>query len=146
MRDSQRIKQRLTVTAATGLLFGLSACELYVVDDASQLPQQPVQPILLAEPTPPPEPLPGSELVLFMDSTTAQLNGCRAISNIRFSHHGSYVDGMTILRNAAIQINGNRMVPIRLLENVENRGGTHLYHVKLMRCPEPDTQGTESNG
>ena len=134
------------MTIATGLLLGLSACELYVVDNANQLPPQPLQPVLTAEPTPPPKPLPGSELVVFMDSTTAQLAGCRAISNIRFSHHGSYNEGMTILRNAAIQINGNRMVPIRLLENVKNSGGPHLYHVKLMRCPEPESQGTESNG
>ena len=146
MRVSQRIKERLTMTVTSGLVLGLSACELYVVDNASQLPQQPVQPVLIAEPTPPPEPLPGSELVVFMDSTTAQLAGCRTISNIRFSHHGSYADGMTILRNAAIQINGNRMVPIRLLENVENSGGPHLYQVKLMRCPEPESQGIESNG
>ena len=46
----------------------------------------------------------------------------------------------------SIQINANRMVPIRLLENVENSGGPHLYQVKLMRCPEPETQGTEANG
>jgi len=134
------------MTMATGLLLGLYACEFYVVDNANQLPPQPLQPILTAEPTPPPEPLPGSELVVFMDSTTAQLAGCRAISNIRFSHHGSYNDGLTILRNAAIQINGNRMVPIRLMEDVENSGGPHLYQVKLMRCPEQESQGTEANG
>ena len=81
-----------------------------------------------------------------MDSTTAQLAGCRAISSIRISHKGSFADGMTILRNAAIQINANRMVPVRLVENVENSSGPHLYQVKLMRCPEAETQGTESNG
>lgn len=146
MTVSRKITKRLALTAATGFLLGLSACELYVVDHAGQLPPQPVQPIVLAEPTPPPEPLPGSDQVVFMDSTTAQLAGCRAISSIRLSHKGSFADGMTILRNAAIQINANRMVPVRLVENVENSGGPHLYQVKLMRCPEPETQGTESNG
>ena len=81
-----------------------------------------------------------------MDSTSAQLAGCRAISTIRFSHKGSFTDGMIILRNAAIQINANRMVPIRLVENIENSGGPHLYQVKLMRCPGPETQGSKSNG
>ena len=139
-----QIRARATLMAAAGMWLGLSACELYVVDHASQLPPKVVQPALSTERKP--EPLPGSDLVVFMDSTTAQLAGCRAISNIRFSHNGSYGDGLTLLRNAAIQINANRMVPIRLLENVENSGGPHLYQVKLMRCPEPEPQGTEANG
>ena len=78
-----QIRARATLMAAAGMWLGLSACELYVVDHASQLPPQVVQPALSTEPKP--EPLPGSDLVVFMDSTTAQLAGCRAISNIRFS-------------------------------------------------------------
>lgn len=134
------------IILGAGLMLLLASCELYVVDHTTQLPEQKVQPVVSAEPTPPKAPLPGSNLVVFMDSTTAQLAGCRAISNIRFSHNGSFTDGMTILRNAAIQINANRMVPIRLLENVESSGGPHLYQVKLMRCPEPEKQGIEANG
>ena len=146
MTISQKITNQLALAIATGFLLGLSACELYVVDHAGQLSTQPVQPALQLKPSPPPEPLPGSDQVMFMDSTTAQLTGCRAISNIKFSHKGSFAGGMTILRNATIQINANRMVPIRLVENVENSDGPHLYQVKLMRCPESETQGTESNG
>ena len=146
MKVSQKIKKRWALTTATGFMLGLSACELYVADHAGQLPLQPVEPKVQAEPTPPPEPLQGSDQVVFMDSTSAQLAGCRAISTIRFSHKGSFNDGMTILRNAAIQINANRMVPIRLVENIENSGGPHLYQVKLMRCPGPETQGIKSNG
>ncbi len=146
MKVSQKITKRLALTTSTGFMLGLSACELYVVDHEGQLPLQPVEPIVQAEPTPPPEPLQGSDQVVFMDSTSAQLAGCRTISTIRFSHNGSFADGMIILRNAAIQINANRMVPIRLMENIENNGGPHLYQVKLMRCPEPETQGTKSNG
>ena len=146
MTGSRKITKRLARAAATGFLLGLSACELYVVDHAGQLPPQPVQPIVSAEPTPPPEPLPGSDQVVFMDSTTAQLAGCRAISSIRFSHKGSFADGMTILRNAAVQINANRMVPIRLVENVENSGGPHLYQSQADALSRARNTGNQSNG
>ncbi len=145
-KSKRDISRQARVMPVAALILVLAACELYVVDHANQPSEQKEQAVVSAEPTPPKVPLPGSNLVLFMDSTTAQLAGCRAISNIRFSHKGSFTDGMTILRNAAIQINANRMVPIRLLENVESSGGPHLYQVKLMRCPEPEKQGTEANG
>ena len=145
----------LSQLAILGVALLLGACDLYLVNPQTQM-QNAVQPTAQqdaqaelaapAEPPTPPTPLPGSSEIVFMDSTTAQLAGCRAISSIRFSHKGSFADGMTILRNAAIQINANRMVPIRLVENVENSGGPHLYQVKLMRCPEPETLGSESNG
>ncbi len=142
MLVSQRITKLLMVTAAMGLLLMLSSCGFYLVDNPSHIPPQPMQPVVSAEPTPPPAPLPGSELIVFMDSTTAQLAGCRAISNINLSHNGSYADGMTILRNTAIQINANRMVPIRLIENIENSGGPHIYQAKLLRCPDQESQET----
>ena len=81
-----------------------------------------------------PVPLEGSENIVFMDSTTAQLQGCRVITNIRLSYRGTFDDGMVMLRNSAVQINANRMIPLQFFES----GGptsTHYFSAKMVRCP-----------
>ena len=49
-----------------------------------------------------------------MDSTTAQLEGCRVITGIRLLHDGVFEDGIVKLRNTALTINANRIIPVRL--------------------------------
>jgi len=135
-----------------GIAAVLAGCDIYF--DSPKVTQPAAEEEALRPPPPPPPPptpLPGSEQILFMDSTTAQLGGCRSISSVRLTRQGAYGDGMVLLRNAAIQINANRMIPIRLVENINDADGPHLFHVKLVRCPDPKPQdpkpkGSETNG
>ena len=89
-----------------------------------------------APPPPPPKPVAGSDLIGFMDKTTAQLEGCRFLSVMRLTHRGNFEDGLILLRNGAHSINANMMVPVRLVEMADPISGLHYYHVRLMRCPK----------
>ena len=82
-----------------------------------------------------------------MDSTTAQLDGCRVITGMRLSHNGAFEDGLVKLRNAAVTINANRIIPLRLVESVD-AAGPHHFSVKMVRCPDDagNTQMEASNG
>ena len=82
-----------------------------------------------------------------MDSTTAQLDGCRVITGMRLSHNGPFDDGLVKLRNTAVTINANRIIPLRLVEGVDT-AGPHYFSVKMVRCPDDasDTQMETTNG
>lgn len=122
----------------------LSACNLYLVENGASeftasatnksaetaTPEVPPPP-----PPPPPKPVAGSNLIGFMDKTTAHLEGCRFLSAMRLTHRGKFEDGLVLLRNGAYSINANMMVPIRLVEMADPISGLHYYHVRLMRCP-----------
>ena len=138
----------ITIIAASSLCLGLSACNMYVIDFENKLPDGSVlAPKADTPPPPPPEPVEGSEQVAFMDSTTAQLDGCRVITGMRLSHNGPFEDGLVKLRNTAVTINANRMIPLRLVESVD-AAGPHHFSVKMVRCPDDagDTQMETSNG
>jgi len=129
----------ITIIAASSLCLGLGACNMYVIDFENKLPDGSVlAPKTDTPPPPPPEPVEGSEQVAFMDSTTAQLDGCRVISGIRLLHNGPFEDGLVKLRNTAVTINANRIIPLRLVESVDTTG-PHHFSVKMVRCPEIDT-------
>lgn len=134
---------RLFYSVGIAVMAGLGGCDFYIVPNQNQ-----VQPVVSAAVVPPaaPTPLPNSEHIVFMDSTTAQLDGCRSLSSLKFTHNGNFADGMIIMRNAAIQMNANRMVPLRIIENINNTDGPHLYHVKLLRCPNPEKMSGQDNG
>ena len=68
-------------------------------------------------PPEPVDPIAGSDAVAFMDSTTAQLEGCRVITGMRISHDGTFDDGLVKLRNTAVRINANRIIPLRFVES-----------------------------
>ena len=138
----------ITIIAASSLCVGLGACNMYVIDFENKLPNGSVlAPKVDTPPPPPPEPVEGSEQVAFMDSTTAQLDGCRVITGMRLSHSGPFEDGLVKLRNTAVTINANRIIPLRLVENVDTKG-PHHFSVKMLRCPESgtDVQLEKSNG
>ena len=82
-----------------------------------------------------------------MDSTTAQLDGCRVITGMRLSHNGPFEDGLVTLRNTAVKINANRIIPLRLVKGVDT-AGPHHFSVKMVRCPADagDTQMETTNG
>ena len=130
------------------LLLGLGGCNMYVIDFENKLPDGSVL-VPKAEVTPPEpiNPIEGSDAVAFMDSTTAQLEGCRVITGMRISHDGSFDDGLVKLRNTAVTINANRIIPLRLVENID-AAGPHHFSVKMVRCPDDtvDTQMEATNG
>ena len=135
MRQAATSLKRLMAGVLLSSAFGLGACDLYLVDPSYQAQLQTQEPGEATPPPPPPEPLLGSESILFMDSITAQLEGCRSMSSLRYTHVGSFDNGMIVLRNSAIKVNANRMVPIRIMENLDDANGPHLFQVKLLRCP-----------
>jgi hypothetical protein len=123
----------------TGVLLALGGCNMYVIDFENKLPDgsvlAPKTTMPAAPPPPPPTPLAGSEDVAFMDSTTAQLEGCRVITGVRLVHDGAFEDGLIKLRNTAIQINANRIIPLRIVESPANTA-PHAYSAKMVRCPD----------
>ena len=138
----------ITIIAVSSLCLGLGACNMYVIDFENKLPNGSVlAPKVDTPPPPPPEPVEGSEKVAFMDSTTAQLDGCRVITGMRLSHNGPFDDGLVKLRNTAVTINANRIIPLRLVEGVD-AAGPHYFSVKMVRCPDDasDTQMETTNG
>ena len=138
----------ITIIAVSSLCLGLGACNMYVIDFENKLPNGSVlAPKVDTPPPPPPEPAEGSEKVAFMDSTTAQLDGCRVITGMRLSHNGPFEDGVVKLRNTAVTINANRIIPLRLVESVDT-AGPHHFSVKMVRCPADagDTQMEATNG
>ena len=138
----------ITIIAASALCLGLGACNMYVIDFENKLPDGSVlAPKMDTPPPPPPEPLEGSEQIAFMDGTTAQLDGCRVITGMRLSHSGPFEDGLVKLRNTAMTINANRIIPLRLVESVD-AAGPHHFSVKMVRCPDDivDTQQEATNG
>ena len=138
----------ITIIAVSSLCLGLGACNMYVIDFENKLPNGSVlAPKVDTPPPPPPEPVEGSEKVAFMDSTTAQLDGCRVITGMRLSHNGPFEDGLVKLRNTAVTINANRIIPLRLVEGVD-AAGPHYFSVKMVRCPDDasDTQMETTNG
>ena len=136
----------VTIIAASSLCLGIGACNMYVIDFENKLPDGSVL-APKADTPPPPEPVEGSEQVAFMDSTTAQLDGCRVITGMRLSHNGPFEDGLVKLRNTAVTINANRIIPLRLVEGVD-AAGPHYFSVKMVRCPDDasDTQMETTNG
>ena len=138
----------ITIIAASSLCLGLGACNMYVIDFENKLPDGSVlAPKMDTPPPPPPEPLEGSEQIAFMDGTTAQLDGCRVITGMRLSHSGPFEDGLVKIRNTAMTINANRIIPLRLVESVD-AAGPHHFSVKMVRCPDDivDTQQEAANG
>jgi hypothetical protein len=126
-----------------GALLALTGCNMYVIDFENKLPDGSVLAPKAATPPPPPPPptpLEGSDEVAFMDSTTAQLEGCRVITGIRLFHDGMFEDGLVKLRNAAVQINANRIIPLRIVES-SAISVPHAYSAKMVRCPDgkPET-------
>ena len=132
----------ISIIAASSLCLGLGACNTYVIDFDNKLPKgSALAPKADTPPPPAPEPVKpaqGSEHVAFMDSTTAQLDGCRVITGIRLLHDGSFEDGLVKLRNTAVTINANRIIPLRLVESVDTKG-PHHFSVKMLRCPQSGT-------
>ena len=130
-----------------GALLALSGCNMYVIDFENKLPDgsvlAPKASMPPPPPPPPPTPLEGSDDVAFMDSTTAQLEGCRVITGIRLFHDGMFEDGLIKLRNAAVQINANRIIPLRIVESSAT-SVPHAYSAKMVRCP--DSKVETANG
>ena len=116
----------------------LSGCNMYVIDFENRLPDSAVlAPKVETPPPPPPEPMAGSEHIAFMDSTTAQLRGCRVITTVNMSHLGNFDDGLVMLRNTALQINANRIIPLGLYDSA-SASHPHKFRAKMLRCPEDD--------
>ena len=130
-----------------GMLLALAGCNMYVIDFENKLPDgtvlAPKASLPPPPPPPPPTPLEGSDDVAFMDSTTAQLEGCRVITGVRLFHDGVFEDGLIKLRNAAVQINANRIIPLRIVESSAH-SVPHAYSAKMVRCP--DSKAETANG
>ena len=135
----------MTKVAILTALLGLGACNMYVIDFENKLPDgtvlAPKAEAPPSPPPPPPTPLEGSADIAFMDSTTAQLEGCRVITGMRISYDGTFDDGLVKLRNTALQVNANRIIPLRFVESQMN-GTPHRFSAKMVRCPDnkPEAQ------
>ena len=137
MRGDTHPRKTGFMMPAIGLVLALLAgCNMYVIDFENRLPDGAVlAPKVDTPPPPPPEPLAGSEEIAFMDSTTAQLQGCRVITTISMMHVGTFDEGLIVLRNTALRINANRMIPLRLVDSAHIRL-PHRFRAKMVRCPE----------
>ena len=122
------------------LLLGLGGCNMYVIDFENKLPDGSVL-VPKAEVTPPDpiNPIEGSDAVAFMDSTTAQLEGCRVITGMQISHDGSFDDGLVKLRNTAVRINANRIIPLRFVDST-GQSAPHRFSAKMVRCPDANLE------
>lgn len=127
---------RLRMPTAGLALAVLTGCNMYVIDFENRLPNGSVlEPKIETPPPPPPEPLAGSEDIAFMDSTTAQLQGCRVITTVNMSHIGAFMDGIVMLRNTALQVNANRIIPLGLYDSA-HADHPHKFRAKMVRCPD----------
>ena len=137
MRGDNHPRITVFMMPAIGLVLTLLAgCNMYVIDFENRLPDGAVlAPKVDTPPPPPPEPLAGSEEIAFMDSTTAQLQGCRVITTISMMHVGTFDEGLIVLRNTALRINANRMIPLRLVDSAHTRL-PHRFRAKMVRCPK----------
>ena len=118
---------------------------MYVIDFENKLPDGSVlAPKAEMTPPEPVDPIAGSDAVAFMDSTTAQLEGCRVITGMRISHDGTFDDGLVKLRNTAVRINANRIIPLRFVESTV-QGVPHRFNAKMVRCPDIAAQAEEPN-
>ena len=139
MRGDTHPRKTGFMMPAIGLVLALLAgCNMYVIDFENRLPDGAVLAPKVdtpPPPPPPPEPLAGSEEIAFMDSTTAQLQGCRVITTISMMHVGTFDEGLIVLRNTALRINANRMIPLRLVDSAHTRL-PHRFRAKMVRCPE----------
>lgn len=128
--------RKATSVAITALLLGLGGCNMYVIDFENKLPDGSVlAPKAEMKPPEPVDPIAGSDQVAFMDSTTAQLEGCRVITGMRIAHDGTFDDGLVKLRNTAVRINANRIIPLRFVESTI-QGAPHRFSAKMVRCPD----------
>ena len=108
---------------------------MYVIDFENKLPDGSVlAPKAEMTPPEPVDPIAGSDAVAFMDSTTAQLEGCRVITGMRISHDGTFDDGLVKLRNTAVRINANRIIPLRFVEST-GQGAPHRFSAKWCAAP-----------
>jgi len=126
----------VTMVTTAAFLLGLGGCNMYVIDFENKLPDGSVlAPKAEMTPPPPVEPIEGSNAIAFMDSTTAQLEGCRVITGMRLSHDGTFDDGLVKLRNTAVRINANRIIPLRFVESTV-QGAPHRFSAQMVRCPD----------
>ena len=130
-------RRSLMTFAICALLTSLGGCNMYVIDFENKLPDGTVLAPKAEAPVPPEPvtPIEGSLEVAFMDSTTAQLEGCRVITGMRVLHDGSFDDGLVKLRNTAVRINANRIIPLRFVES-QASGTPHRFSAKMVRCPD----------
>lgn len=129
---------RLRISVAGLFLTVLTGCNMYVIDFENRLPNGSVlAPKVDTPPPPPPEPLAGSAKIAFMDSTTAQLQGCRVITTVNMSHIGAFEDGLVMLRNTALLVNANRIIPLGLYDSA-HADHPHKFRAKMVRCPDED--------
>ena len=144
-RPGMTTHRTIKSVAITALLMALGGCNMYVIDFENKLPDGSVlAPKAEMTPPEPVDPIAGSDAVAFMDSTTAQLEGCRVITGMRISHDGTFDDGLVKLRNTAVRINANRIIPLRFVESTV-QGVPHSFNAKMVRCPDIAAQAEEPN-
>ena len=144
-RPGMTTHRTIKSVAITALLMALGGCNMYVIDFENKLPDGSVlAPKAEMTPPEPVDPIAGSDAVAFMDSTTAQLEGCRVITGMRISHDGTFDDGLVKLRNTAVRINANRIIPLRFVESTV-QGVPHRFNAKMVRCPDIAAQAEEPN-
>ena len=144
-RPGMTTHRTIKSVAITALLMVLGGCNMYVIDFENKLPDGSVlAPKAEMSPPEPVDPIAGSDAVAFMDSTTAQLEGCRVITGMRISHDGTFDDGLVKLRNTAVRINANRIIPLRFVESTV-QGVPHRFNAKMVRCPDIAAQAEEPN-
>ena len=92
------------------------------------------------DPLQPPAAIPGSEKIGFIDTTTARLYGCRALTTLKMMHEGPYDHGIIAIKNRALSLGADMMVAGKMGEykvgTAESNMTVSQFNVELYRCPD----------
>ena len=92
------------------------------------------------DPLQPPAAIPGSEKIGFIDTTTARLYGCRALTTLKMMHEGPYDYGIIAIKNRALSLGADMMVAGKMGEykvgTTESNMTVSQFNVELYRCPD----------
>ena len=80
-------------------------------------------------------PTPGSEAISFTNYTGANLGGCATIGIIEMHHRGDIDDAITLLKNEALRLNSNLLVPMQMNSERTDNYNTISIEARMLTCP-----------
>ena len=80
-------------------------------------------------------PTPGSEAITFTNYTGANLGGCATIGIIEMHHRGDIDDAITLLKNEALRLNSNLLVPMQMNSERTDNYNTISIEARMLTCP-----------
>ena len=80
-------------------------------------------------------PTPGSKAISFTNYTGANLGGCATIGIIEMHHRGDIDDAITLLKNEALRLNSNLLVPMQMNSKRTDNYNTISIEARMLTCP-----------